>query len=623
MAPTPALTPSAVAASMRQAAPHAWPTSDDTDRDAYLTGLHPGADIDHRGTPFTRLLLQSLLQALHDPATQKCRFGEALFDRARFSGGARFDQAEFAGSAWFRAAEFSGPAAFGRVQFSRLSRFDQAQFSGDAVFSEVRFAGDAGFSGAQFADGARFGGAQFAHGARFSGAQFSGVAVFDRVQFSGGAQFGGAQFSNAARFNETHVTGDAVFDRATFSGPAGFREARFAGHVAFAGARFVEMTRFGPVVCTGTVDLSGAVFEVPVTLEIAAREEVRCERTRWESTATLRLRYATVDLSHAVLLFPVAVTAHPAPFTTDTGTAVDERLLQSLEDRVCVVSVRGVDAAHLMLTDTDLSDCLFAGAFHLDQLRLEGRCTFAPTPTGPRHSHHIWLCRWSPRRTLAEEHHWRAQASGRPATPLGQPSSPRYWRTGPHHPDHDQTPDPEDVAAIYRQLRKAFEDGKNEPGAADFYYGEMEMRRHDYTGTPPGERGLLWAYWLVSGYGLRASRALGWLVAAMAVTVVLIMGLGLPDSSPQQVASGAIPAGGGPVTLIVDEQNPELTLRLGDRFTGERLDQAFRVVLNSVVFRSSGQDLTTWGTYIEMVSRFTEPVLLALAILAMRSRIKR
>ncbi|WP_259372233.1 hypothetical protein [Streptomyces pristinaespiralis] len=179
------------------------------------------------------------------------------------------------------------------------------------------------------------------------------------------------------------------------------------------------------------------------------------------------------------------------------------------------------------------------------------------------------------------------------------------------------------MAAIYRQLRKAFEDGKNEPGAADFYYGEMEMRRHDYTGTPPGERGLLWAYWLVSGYGLRASRALGWLVAAMAVTVVLIMGLGLPDSSPQQVASGAIPAGGGPVTLIVDEQNPELTLRLGDRFTGERLDQAFRVVLNSVVFRSSGQDLTTWGTYIEMVSRFTEPVLLALAILAMRSRIKR
>ncbi|MER6625394.1 hypothetical protein [Streptomyces sp. NPDC000931] len=201
--------------------------------------------------------------------------------------------------------------------------------------------------------------------------------------------------------------------------------------------------------------------------------------------------------------------------------------------------------------------------------------------------------------------------------------SPRDWRTGPHHSDPELTPDPDDVAAVYRQLRKAFEDGKNEPGAADFYYGAMEMRRHDRTGTPPGERGLLWGYWLVSGYGLRASRALGWLLAAMAITIVLIMGLGLPNSSPKQVATGTVPAGGGQVTLAVDKQDPQLTLPVSDRFTQERFDKALRVVLNSVVFRSSGQDLTTWGTYTEMVSRFTEPVLLALAILAMRSRIKR
>ncbi|WP_308407820.1 hypothetical protein [Streptomyces somaliensis] len=35
------------------------------------------------------------------------------------------------------------------------------------------------------------------------------------------------------------------------------------------------------------------------------------------------------------------------------------------------------------------------------------------------------------------------------------------------------------MAALYRQLRKSLEDGKNEPDAADFYYGECEMRRHD------------------------------------------------------------------------------------------------------------------------------------------------
>ncbi|GAA2972981.1 hypothetical protein GCM10010446_66780 [Streptomyces enissocaesilis] len=35
------------------------------------------------------------------------------------------------------------------------------------------------------------------------------------------------------------------------------------------------------------------------------------------------------------------------------------------------------------------------------------------------------------------------------------------------------------MAALYRQLRKSLEDGKNEPDAADFCYGECEMRRHD------------------------------------------------------------------------------------------------------------------------------------------------
>ncbi|MGY1528032.1 hypothetical protein ACW69C_30400 [Streptomyces sp. MN3] len=42
-----------------------------------------------------------------------------------------------------------------------------------------------------------------------------------------------------------------------------------------------------------------------------------------------------------------------------------------------------------------------------------------------------------------------------------------------------------------------------------------------------------------------------------------------------------------------------------------------------MVFRSSGQDLTTTGTYIEMTSRVTEPVLLGLAVLAICNRVKR
>ncbi|MFF3763960.1 pentapeptide repeat-containing protein [Streptomyces sp. NPDC001922] len=604
---------------------------DEADRDAYLSGLTPGVAISHRATPFTEPLLQSLLQALHDPATGGPHLGNCRFDEAQFFGEAGFRNARFSGTARFHRAQFSGGAEFSGAQFSGEVGFNSAQFSGDAEFNRARFSGDVEFGGAQFFGEARFHGTQFSgearfHATRFSNeagfnvARFSGNAHFQRARFLRDAQFQRAQFSGNAGFAKAQFSSDARFHAAQFSGGAGFAEAQFSSGVWFRGARFAAMPLFGPLVCAGAVDLSRAVFEAPVTLEIAALE-VHCQRTRWDSTATLRLRYATVDLSHAVLSFPMAVTAHPALFGHLRQGTVRESLLVGHQPGVRVVSVRGLDASHLMLTDSNLSDCLFSGAFHLDQLRLEGRCTFASTPTGLRFRHHIWPCRWSRRRALAEEHHWRAQSAGQPALPTGQTSAPRDWRTGPQHPDPDLTPDPESVAALYRQLRKAFEDGKNEPGAADFYYGEMEMRRHDRTGTPRAERGLLWAYWLLSGYGLRAARALGWLTLAMMATILLMMGLGLPDESPKQEAIGVVPSGGGRVTFEIDKEDPKNPT--GDRFTTERFEKALNVTLNSVVFRSSGQDLTTTGTYIEMASRFSEPVLLGLAALAIRGRLKR
>lgn len=60
-----------------------------------------------------------------------------------------------------------------------------------------------------------------------------------------------------------------------------------------------------------------------------------------------------------------------------------------------------------------------------------------------------------------------------------------------------------------------------------------------------------------------------------------------------------------------------------ERLTAARAEKATRVAINSVVFRSSGQNLTTAGTYIEMASRLLEPTLLALGVLAIRGRIKR
>ncbi|MYV98992.1 pentapeptide repeat-containing protein, partial [Streptomyces sp. SID3343] len=456
------------------------------------------------------------------------------------------------------------------------------------------------FDGATFAADARFDGATFSADARFGRATFSANAGFTHATFSGDAWFGGATFS-----------GDAWFAGATFSGDARLGGATFSGDARFTGATFHSVPKLGPLACAGVLDLSGAVFGVPVVIEVAAAR-VWCARTRWDATAILRLRHAALDLTEAVVAHPLAVTAHPTVFHVATGV-VDENGLTG-SPGIHVRSLRGVDAAHLVLTDTDLSECVFSGAFHLDQLRLEGDTRFAVPPTGWRLRKGV-PARLARRRTIAEEHHWRA------LTP-GEPPPPRGWAPGPGHPNAALAPGPEDVGPAYRALRKASEDAKNEPDAADFYYGEMEMRRHDRK-RPIGERSLITGYWVLSGYGLRATRALAWLLLGMTTTVLAMMLWGLPTSDPKPRSSGIQAPPGQRIVMTVDNPDPKLTGPLHERFTGKRAEKAVRVVLNSVVFRSSGQNLTTAGAYVEMTSRFLEPVLLGLAALAIRGRVKR
>ena len=144
--------------------------------------------------------------------------------------------------------------------------------------------------------------------------------------------------------------------------------------------------------------------------------------------------------------------------------------------------------------------------------------------------------------------------------------------------ERDQAP--ERVVALYRSLRKAFEDSKNEAGAGDFYYGEMEARRHAKLSSR-AERMILWFYWLLSGYGQRASRAL----IALFVVVAMVTSL--------------------------------LTV------WGQDFGMAARIALGAVVFRDDRTELTAAGEWTVLVARFLGPVLLALAVLAVRARVKR
>ncbi|MET7300439.1 pentapeptide repeat-containing protein [Embleya sp. NPDC005575] len=634
---------------------------DPADRITYLASLSSGDDVDHRGTTFDGTLLPALLDALRDPATAHPHFGiarfhgatfsaEATFDNVTFSAAADFNRATFSADTRFGRATFSADAGFNRATFSADTRFDRATFSGFTGFHSTTFSAHAEFGGATFFADAWFDNATFSSTARFHGATFSADAGFSRATFSADTRFGRvaffadtrfdkatfsadawfslATFSATAQFNNATFSADAWFDNATFcahtgfdnatfSADARFDNATFSADAGFDGVRFHSAAMLGPFVCVGELGLSQAVFGVPVVIEAAATR-VRCERTRWDATAILRLRHADLDLTEVVVTQPIAVTAHPTVFPWGPDV-VDESALPGTTPGVRVASLRGVDAAHLVLTDIDLSECVFTGAFHLDQLRLEGRTIFRNTPAGI-HRQGVLPLRWTRRRVLAEEHHWRAAQ-----TPHVHPTAltDRDWTPGPHHPDPALTPGPDDLAPVYRALRKAFEDGKNEPGAADFYYAEMEMRRHDRHDTTRAERGLLTAYWALSGYGLRASRALTWLGLAMTTTILAMMLWGLPNTDPKPQITGKQAAVGQDMQLTLDNPDPALTGQPLTRLTGKRAEKATRVVLNSVVFRSSGQNLTTTGAYIEMTSRFLEPVLLALAVLAIRSRVKR
>ena len=125
-----------------------------------------------------------------------------------------------------------------------------------------------------------------------------------------------------------------------------------------------------------------------------------------------------------------------------------------------MLSLQRANVAGLALGNVDLADCRFAGAHNLDKLRLEAGAVFGLSPA---------VAGWERRQVIAEEVAWRA-ARTRP----GRWSAPEWLDM-----DEPEVLSPGAVAVLYRALRKSREDAKDEPGAADFYYGEMEMRRHD------------------------------------------------------------------------------------------------------------------------------------------------
>ena len=554
---------------------------------------------------------------------QDTRFDRATFERAVFAGAtfkraAGFDHATFKRAAGFDRATFEGDLSFAWTAFEGETAFDGAAFSGDAEFDRATFSGDVVFGGifggatfkrratfrkTTFSGAAQFDGATFEGDTSFRQAAFESDAEFDHATFKRTTSFDGTTFKRRAGFAETTFSGNTEFHQVTFTGDAEFDYATFKRHARFDSVRFEQARQFGPLLaCRGLV-LDNVQFMQPVQIEVSSTG-LCCRRARFPGGVQFRLRWARVVLDDTDLAEPSILAGIPSLFTNEQPfSTVDlvereeqtarfwQRLLKGdISERPQLLSLRRANVAGLGLSNVSVANCRFEGSHNLDKLRLESNVSFttAPLPLG------LGGRRRGGREVIAEERAWRASRS-----------RPRRW-VAPWWPEWlDQRPsvlEPGQIAGLYRALRKGREDAKDEPGAADFYYGEMEMRRRarPLSASNPDnqsavaargqvERGILTAYWLVSGYGLRAWRA----VACLAVVTAIL-------AAAFHVVGFAVPP--RPVSYWTSWlYASRATLSLTD---------------NEV-------KLTAWGKLLQGVLRLTGPVLLGLALLALRGRVKR
>jgi hypothetical protein len=518
-----------------------------------LSTLKPGAAINVCGTRFTGKLLGLLNAAVTSSA------GEAVF----------------------------GPAQFSEARFEDAASFRKARFTGEASFAGAQFTGEASFEGASFSERADFTSTRFREAALFRGLTVTGDAMFTSAQFDGTADFTTATFE-----------GDAVLDKAAFAGTAVFDRASCNANAWFTDAQFSTASVLGPVFVRNGLFLDAAVFERKATITAGA-SEISVRRASLAG-ATLRLGYADACLDNVTSAEPVTIIGASrdlaamgyAPARPPAGHRPAERAPSLL-------SMAGVDASQLVLVDVDLSECRFADAFNLDKLRFEGSQSRFADPPALRG----WRRAFPPtrRQMIAEELDWRASRRHLPWPPRRHPSPAL---------------DPERVLTIYRQLRKAQEDAKNEPGAADFYYGEMEMRRHAPT-TPPAEKLILASYWAVSGYGLRAIRALRALAVTMTLATIAFATFGFGPA--QQVRYLPVPpAHPGMIQAYQQVSLPGPRPGWLSAFYYS-LDSSTSLLGNA----QPNLPLTSAGDIVQIALKLLGPAFFAMAIIAIRNRIKR
>lgn len=328
---------------------------------------------------------------------------------------------------------------------------------------------------------------------------------------------------------------------------------------------------------------------------------------RVNSTALLTLSYSDGHLMLANAAFESpAIIAKPIRSQDRPDSSEDAKS----EDAPKVLSLNRVDAANLALIGLDLRGCRFLDCYNRDGLRIDSPRQFARQPAGRR---------WTRRRVVAEEHLWRAQYD-RHHTGWFPDICRHPGEIAPQHKFGSRTSlearqEAARIQNVYRDLRKGREEAKDEPGATDLYYGEMEMRRLAAPSRSV-ERALLTTYWMISGYGLRATRTLGALLVLLALGTVGFATVGFAAST--QVEYHAVdPSSVGLVSVYRQVTVPGPLPGWAAAFD-HSIDSA-----TSLLRATQPRPVTPIGQGLEIGLRILGPLLIGLVILSVRGRVKR
>ncbi|CAM5704017.1 hypothetical protein SPURM210S_00509 [Streptomyces purpurascens] len=553
---------------------------DDGDFDRFVESLTPGDNIAFRKTQIHANKLHRVLDALRNPEGF-IEIGQASFQRSTFLGSVRFESARIRGNCSFSGSVFTRAASFSGSQFTEPTAFLGAEFGGEAKFAKVKFEKFTSFRAAIFQEGANFSEFEAQGKVKFTGSRFLESTRFAQASFTGKAGFKQCTFE--------HV----IFESCNFAASLTFHESEITGSLKFAGSyvhgtldicqsKFRRDCQFGPILCAHEVLASDCTWEGRAVISVAT-PRMDLSWSRFGDSLQINARHTTIALEGA--RFEAASTISGVPelrYVTaeGKGTIDEEHIADAFtSDLPSVSTLKDADLSNLSLSAIDLTTCYFIGSHNLDKLRLEGDVRFGRTPRRQiRLTRPSNLSFWSTRRVVLEEQQWRRQNG---------------WNKGwarLRRSDPSRSPiKAESVANVYRALRKAQEESKNEPGAADFYYGEMEMRRHAKS-LSASEKSIITMYWAVSGYGLRVSRSLFFLMLLIATLSGLAQMFGFSGKSPTY---------------------PQVFIYYLESIISLRSESLHAVRLN------------TFGAAIRVVLKMAGPVLLGLSVLAVRNRVKR